>query len=473
MGKYSRLGKNTMLVFIGNIGSKLLSFLMLPVYTAWFSQGDYGTIDLITVCISLLSIFATCSIADSIFRFPKDCSFEDQKKYFTSGLSVVLFGLIITALVFFALKQFWNTDDNVFIHYINFIWGILCVTVFQNYLQQFTRSIDKMNVYVIAGVLLTAFIVAGSFLLIPRFGIIGYLWSQIISMGLVSVYTIVHAKLYRYVSLNSFSAFRIKEMLIYSLPLIPNGTMWWILSYSNRFFLEKSAGLDAIGVLAVSNKFPTLISMVFNMFFISWQISVLEEFKKADYSTFYNKIFRLIYVLLLILTIGISICSYWLVQFMADSKFIDAWRYIPVLSLAVMLSAIASFVGTNFLATKETKYFLISSIVGAIVSIGGNIIFIPVGGLMAAAYVVVLSNMAMLLVRVFYSWKYTPINNLSMYLFSLIIISLFILVEVSSYSFELKIGGCFVLLLLLVLINRSLYEDVKVIFNSVKSKIIK
>lgn len=446
---------------------------MLPVYTSWFSQSDYGTIDLITVCISLLSIFATCSIADSIFRFPKDCSFEDQKKYFSSGLFVVLLGLLATAIVFFVLEYFWNTDDNVFIHYINFIWGILCVMVFQNYLQQFTRSIDKMNVYVISGVLLTAFVVAGSFLLIPRFGIIGYLWSQIIAMALVSVYTILHARLYLFVSFRSYSSSRIKEMLVYSLPLIPNGTMWWILSYSNRFFLEKSQGLDAIGILAVSNKFPTLISMVFNMFFISWQISVLEEFKKGDYSVFYNKIFRLIYALLLILTISISVISYWLVQFMADSRFIDAWRYIPVLSLAVMFSAIASFVGTNFLATKETKYFLISSIVGALISIVGNISFIPVGGLMAAAFVVVLSNLAMLLVRVFYSWQYTPINNLPMYLLSFGLVALFIVLEISNYSLELKIGGCIVLFLLLALVNKSLYGDVKVIFNSIKSKIIK
>lgn len=446
---------------------------MLPVYTAWFSQSDYGTIDLITVCISLLSIFITCSIADSIFRFPKDCSLDDQKRYFTSGLFVVLLGLMVTACVFFVLNKFWGTDNNVFMYYLNFIWGILCVTVFQNYLQQFTRSIDRMNVYVISGVLLTAFIVAGSFLLIPHFGIIGYLWSQIIAMGLVSIYTILHAKLYQFVSFRFFSFPRIKEMLLYSLPLIPNGTMWWILSYSNRFFLEKSAGLDAIGVLAVSNKFPTLISMVFNMFFISWQISVLEEFKKEDYSVFYNKIFRLIYSLLVMLTIGMSVSSYWLVKFMADSKFIDAWRYIPVLSLAVMLSAIASFVGTNFLATKETKYFLISSIVGAFVSIVGNVLLIPIGGLMAAAFVVVLSNLAMLLVRIFYSWRYTPINNLSMYLLSFGVISLFILVEVSNYSIQMKIGGCLALFLILIVINRSLYEDVKVVLNSVKSKIIK
>ena len=43
------MGKNTLLMFLGNIGSKSLSFLMLPFYTSFLSVADYGTVDLIQV----------------------------------------------------------------------------------------------------------------------------------------------------------------------------------------------------------------------------------------------------------------------------------------------------------------------------------------------------------------------------------------------------------------------------------------
>lgn len=51
MARYSRLGKNTVLVFIGNAGSKLVGLLMLPFYTRCLSVEDYGTTDIINVYV--------------------------------------------------------------------------------------------------------------------------------------------------------------------------------------------------------------------------------------------------------------------------------------------------------------------------------------------------------------------------------------------------------------------------------------
>ena len=71
MGKYRRLGKNTLLMFLGNIGSKSLSFLMLPFYTSFLSVADYGTVDLIQVYVQLLVGLCTCTLTEAIFVFPK------------------------------------------------------------------------------------------------------------------------------------------------------------------------------------------------------------------------------------------------------------------------------------------------------------------------------------------------------------------------------------------------------------------
>ena len=58
MNKYKRLGKNTLLVFIGNAGSKLIGLVMLPFYTSWLSVEDYGVTDIINVYVSFwLALF--------------------------------------------------------------------------------------------------------------------------------------------------------------------------------------------------------------------------------------------------------------------------------------------------------------------------------------------------------------------------------------------------------------------------------
>ena len=69
--KYARLLKNTGIVFLGNVGSKLLTFLMLPFYTKWLSPAEYGTADLITVYTTFLFCIFSCCIQDSIFIYPK------------------------------------------------------------------------------------------------------------------------------------------------------------------------------------------------------------------------------------------------------------------------------------------------------------------------------------------------------------------------------------------------------------------
>ena len=56
--------------------------------------------------------------------------------------------------------------------------------------------------------------------------------------------------------------------------------------------------IDSVGILAVANKFPMLLTMVYGVFTYSWQISVLEEFKSEGYKMFYNRIFRILLVVL-------------------------------------------------------------------------------------------------------------------------------------------------------------------------------
>lgn len=70
MGRYSRLGKNTVLVFIGNTDLKLIGLLMLPFYTRCLSVEDYGITDIINVYVIFLLSVVLCCIAESkIHRF--------------------------------------------------------------------------------------------------------------------------------------------------------------------------------------------------------------------------------------------------------------------------------------------------------------------------------------------------------------------------------------------------------------------
>src|SRR5699024_1189285 len=67
------------------------------------------------------------------------------------------------------------------------------------------------------------------------------------------------------------------EMIFYSFPLIPNGTLLWLINGSTRYFILFFIDASANGVFAIANKIPQIIAMVTNIFSQAWQLSSFEE----------------------------------------------------------------------------------------------------------------------------------------------------------------------------------------------------
>ena len=460
MGKYSRLGKNTLLVFIGNVGSKLIGLLMLPFYTHWLSVEDYGTTDIITVYVTFLMGIITCSISEAIFIFPKGQELAEQKKYFSSGIIFSSISFSITALIFSFLNAIsirYNLH-NSFFENIWLIYGMLISMILQQFIQQFARSIDKMLTYSITGIVLTGSTALLSFLFIPLWGVNGYVLSIIAANMIAAFYSILFSKGYHYFSIHAISINSCKEMLKYSIPLIPNGIMWWLVSAFNRPIMETYLGMHSIGIFAVSNKFPGLLSMIFTVFISSWQISVLEEFGKKGYEMFFNQVFRFVIISLIFIFICISLCSKLLVTIFASNEYFDAWEYIPILTLGAIFSCISGFIGSTFSATRESKYFFYSSVWGAVVSVLLNFIIIPIAGLWGAAISILFSFAVVSISRIWYGWKYVRILHLWKYCGMIGLCILFIISINMVTQFYINMIIALIITITVLLINKDLLQ---------------
>jgi len=463
VSKYKRLGKNTILVFIGNVGSKSITFLMLPFYTEWLSVDDYGITDLITVYSTLLLGIVTCCLSEAIFIFPKGRDHNKQKEYFSSGLFFsfvcILFAFLIFGIIRFIFTR--NGIHNSFTSYAWIIYAFIVITFLQMYVQQFSRSIDKIKVYAISGIVLTLSTVGLSFILIPKFGLYGYIYAQLISLILSTLYTFVSSKSYLFLSINSIKKVSCKEMLKYSIPLIPNGVMWWMISALNRPLMEKELGIDAIGVFAVANKFPAIMAVILSVFFNAWQISVLEEFRKDGYSIFYNKVLKVAFSVLILISCILILSSKYIITFFVDEKFYQAWLYIPVLTISILFIFVSGIAGTNFSASRESKYYFYSSVWGALSSIFFNFIFIKSYGIWGACISIILSHAIMAITRIKYSWQYVRIQKWYQYILMIIINSILVLTVVLDKDLIYKILLMAILILYIILINRAEIVEIK------------
>jgi O-antigen/teichoic acid export membrane protein len=473
--KYKRLANNTILVFVGNLGSKLITLLMLPFYTKWLSVADYGVTDIVTIYSGFIIGIVTCCITHSIFVFPKGEKKEKQKEFFSSGLYFSLISFLIVSVFFYLADMYFENSNNSegAVQYIWAIYWMVVVIFVQEYMQQFCRSIGKIKIYAISGIVLTALIAGLAFLLIPKYGVNGYILAQILAFSIAATYTFVFSGAYSFLSRRSIKMKACKEMLRYSIPLIPNGIMWWLVSALNRPIIEQYFGMDAVGIFAVANKFPTVISLMFIVFIFSWQISVLEEFKKEGYQAFYNKMLRVIFLLLTLCSCGLAIFSEFIVSIMVDDKFIEAWRLIPILSIAVLFSSLSGFVGTNFSATRESKYFFYSSIWGAAASVMFSFILIPTLNVFGAALAVVLSHTVMAVARIKYSWKHVHITQPYVYVAMLLINILVIMVVFYIDELPVKVVSLLLLFVALMVVNINLLVDAKAGYHLLKNKFYK
>ena len=93
MKSYKKLGKNILLLTIGSFASKVLTFLLVPFYTAILTTAEYGTSDLITTSVNLVLPVFTVLVYESVMRYALDN--RDGKQVFSIGLYITIFGCII------------------------------------------------------------------------------------------------------------------------------------------------------------------------------------------------------------------------------------------------------------------------------------------------------------------------------------------------------------------------------------------
>jgi len=462
LNKYKRLGKNTMFIFLGNMGPRLISFILMPFYTFWLSESDFGIQDILIVYSVLLIPYITLGLYEAVFVFPKDKDINSQRAYFTSSLIAVLLMQIGFAIVLISLPESLINKllPEQLSNYVLILYLIVVIESYQRLMQAFTRGIDKMKVYSIAGIVYAVVNLSLALVLVSKYGLNGY-WVALLTASLSSViYNFIVIKGWRYIKISDSLKSSLKEMLYFSIPLIPNTTMWWIINSINRPLLIESVGLDGVGLYAVAGKFPSIISLIFTIFFSAFQISALEEFGKDNFCRFYTYVFRGLLCIQIILTVGFIFGGGILFELFIDEKFYSAVAYLPILCLGVGISNIACYVGISFTVVRKTKYFLYSAILGALVAVIANYVFIKEWGIMGACCSIIISQLSMSLYRYIKSIKYVQFEDvkrllvqISLY-FSIVVIYYLIPIRLLKYSL-ITFG-----LIIILLMNKDIYISI-------------
>lgn len=406
MNKYNKLLNNTFLFAVGTIGSKSISFLMLPVFTRILSPSEYGNLNIIQTTLTLLAPLISLQIIEAVFRFSMD-KLNNNAKTYTNAL---LFSFCMFLLFSFSYPFFSSID--IFMEYIYYFYFLLLMSIVIEQAKHFVRGLGKVKLFAISDIFqtITFVILSLLFLVVLGLGLDGYFLALLFSKVFAFILIFFIGSLHSYISFHLFDKEYIKSMLIYSIPLIPNVAMLWVINSSDRYLVAYFLGLDATGIYSVAYKFPTIIVLLYSVFFRSWQMSAIEEFNSLEKDDFYSKIFSINCSLLLVGLGAFIVILKPLVGVMVADEFLLAWQYIPLLLIGVTFKAFAMFLGVGYVASKQTVGAFKTALFAAVVNIGFNVWLIPIWGIQGASFSTMIAFLVFWLFRVLDTKRYFSIT---------------------------------------------------------------
>lgn len=397
MSAENRLAKNTLIYFIGNFGSKILQFLILPLLTSVLLTEEYGYYDLVITTINLTLPLVTLQLVEAIFRFMFDEDDKNKKTIVSTVTIYLIFGSVLLAVVIFLLGYFTSAIQYPFLIYLNFL---SCIAF--TYLQKLARSLQKSVCVAVSGVINTCVMlgVQAVTLLLFNMRVDGLLISNMIAHFVAAGYLQRKVHIEKWFSISDFKNKTLKEMLKYSLPLVPNSICWWIVAACDKYIITFFISVSANGIYSVASKFSQMLTMITNVFQMAWQESSIIESSNEDRIKFYSSTFNM-YIRFLMggFIFVLPIIRLIMPYFVAESYQIG-YLYSPILLIGAVFAAFSQFYGSAYLAFKKTGGAFSTTIIAAIVNIVVGIGLVKYLGVFAPALGTAISFLVQWLLRV-------------------------------------------------------------------------
>lgn len=468
LSREKSLVKNTIIITIGKVCTQLITFFLLPVYTALLSTEEYGTVDLLNTLISLCLPIVTFQIEQALFRHLIDSRNNESeiKNTITTTLVTITVQSIIYLLLFAIISPFIHNQ------YKYYLATNVIACIFSSIMLQISRGLGDNKKYAV-GSFITAFttvILNVVFIVGFRWGAYGMLTASLIGNIVCSIYIFTSKKVYKYIKFKLFSKVLLKKLWKYSLPLIPNAISWWIFNSSDRIIVSSVLGIGENGILSAAYKFSSVYITIYNIFNMTWTESASLHINDKDASKFISNTMNVVLNLFTSICFGIIVLMPFIFPIMINEKFENAYNQIPILMLSSLFNVVVGLLSVIYVAKKDTKAVAKTSIMAAIINLIVNLGLIKVIGLYAASISTLAAYLIMAVYRMYDVKKYVKIKlDIKFILISLLMMILIMALYYIN-NIYLNIISILCVLIYTFIFNRN---SALQIVNMIKNKFLK
>lgn len=395
---------------IGVIGMRMITFLMVPLYTYFIdNRSDYGYYDLcLSICMLLIPL-STLQLREGAFRFLINNNDSDEQSTVISAIARLLLQNLLLIIVFSILIFKYFS-----IRYFGYCVALLSVMTIHEVMAQACRGLGNNKVYVASNLINATCIGITSIVFVAflKMGIEGIFLSNVLSRIVTITFIEKKTGIFRVIKLIKKDSSKItKEILRYCLPMIPIALCWSFTVSSGRFFIKYFLGLEANGIYAVSMRFTMILQTLSLIFYQTWQETSISQYFSSDRDELFTKVFynffHLMSMLLIVFCFLLKINYSWLI----NDTYSESIKYIFPLSIAAVLNSLSSaFFELGYQCSKETNRAIPGIIMIFFINIIVSVVLIPKFGLWGVSYSAIISYLILDIYRFFDTRRYFRIN---------------------------------------------------------------
>jgi O-antigen/teichoic acid export membrane protein len=377
----ARVGRHGIVYAAGMLLSKAVAFVMLPVYTRYLTPADYGTLQLVEVTFEVVSIVAGSRLGAGIFHFYHKAADLAARRRLLATTLVLMIGTYFAATgTAFALAPALSNLVFRDAQHSALIRVGAAGLAFQSLLLvplAYLQVRERSGMYVGANTakLVVQLSLNIVFIVFMRLGAMGVLLSTFVANTLLG--GILAAYLVRDVGLR-LSREAARDVLRFGIPFVGTQIATTVSTYGDRYFLQRSASVAAVGIYGLAYQFGFLLAWIGYVPFQSiWDPIRFEVAKRADRDEVYARAFVYYNVVYLTTAVGIAVLVRDVLRVMSDPAYLPAADIVPVILLAYVFQGWTEFQNLGVLIRERTAVVTWANWIAAAVAVVLYALLIP------------------------------------------------------------------------------------------------
>ncbi|MEX0274004.1 MAG: lipopolysaccharide biosynthesis protein [Flavobacteriaceae bacterium] len=476
MNPLKNLFKQTFIYGLATVLPRMLSFLLLPLYTDVMQTDAYGELSVIFAWFAIFNVILAYGMETAFFRFYNG---QDNRK---KVVSTALLSILGTTLLFVALTLIfqgsiaeWADKKKEYIGYAIFILALDALVIIPF---AWLRANQKAMRYAAIKLLNVAINLGLNFLflwVLPRLASgasvswyqpdyeIDYIFIAMLAASTVTFF-LMSGHYFRRKLVFDKDIWR--RMLQYAGPVLVAGLAFTINEVFDRILLERllppEVAESQVGMYSACYKLALFMTLFATAFRLGIEPFFFSHYKTENPQRTYAQITNYFVILGSIILLGVVVFSDVLkVMFISNPDYWEAMDIVPLIVLASFFLGVYHNLSVWYKVTDRTKFGAYISMIGAVLTIVINIALIPYFGYMASATATLVAYGSMMFLSFFFGSMYYPIPyNFRKIVFYMGLSILFSML--SFYVFDRNIWvGSFLFLLFLGLVYRMENERLR------------